>query len=83
MSQHTTSQHWGNIYFSYHRYLVAYYYCWCSWRGLQISWNEYLHVSNKNRDICRNDDIDNNAHSFETPIKHNHGSISLTVKDSK
>ena len=45
--------------------------------------NESLYVSSKNHDICINDEIDDDAQSFETPRKHNQGNMSLIVKDSK
>ena len=37
--------------------------------------NESLHVSNKNHDICINDEIDADKQSFDTPIKHNHDNV--------
>ena len=40
---------------------------------------ESLHVSDKNHDICSNDDIDNDAQYFETPIKHT-GKCHLLLK---
>ena len=45
--------------------------------------NESLQFSNKNHDICINDDIDYDAQYFDTPIKRNHSNMSLIVKDSK
>ena len=51
--------------------------------GFECPENEYLHVSNKNCGICSNDKIYDNAKSCETPIKDNHGNISLIVRDSK
>ena len=35
---------------------------------------------NKIHDICSNEDIDDDAQYFDTPIKHNYGNMSLVVK---